>query len=163
MFFSKNKLLQDGTVYIESMSDLVVGYLYAFVPLDPNAPTAPTITGQTKGKIKTTYTYTFTSTSPPGKNISYAVDWGYGTTTEWLGPYNSGTSLTLNHSWGEKGIYTVKARAKDTDNILGPWGTLSVTMPFSHDLPVINFLEKILERFPHTFPILQHLMEWERT
>jgi outer membrane protein assembly factor BamB len=149
----------DGTVYIGSTSDSG-GYLHAFGPLNPNAPTAPTITGQTKGKIKTTYTYTFTSTSPPGKNIFYAVDWGDGTITEWVGPCSSGTPLTLNHSWREKGTYTIKARAKDTDNLLGPWWTLSVIMPFKYEKPIMNFLEWFLERFPHVFPILRYILDY---
>jgi hypothetical protein len=134
------------------------GNLYAFGPLDPNAPTAPTITGQINGKIKKIYTYTFTSTSPLDHTISYLINWDDGTTTDWLGPYNSGTTLSLNHSWTYKGTYIIKARAKDINNLWGPEGTLSVTMPCSYDTPVMSFLEKILERFPHAFPILRYIL-----
>ena len=91
----------DGTVYIGSSGAPGEGWLYAFGPLDPDAPIAPTITGQTNGKIKTTYTYTFTSTSPLENKIYYLIDWD-GTTTDWLGPYNSGETITLNHSWSQK-------------------------------------------------------------
>jgi hypothetical protein len=150
---------EDGTVYIGSCSDLGDNsYLHAFGPLDPNAPTAPTITGQTHGKIRKTYAYTFTATSPLGNKIFYTVDWSDGTTTDWLGPYNSGTPLTLNHSWGDKGTYLIQARAKDTDNLWGPWGTLSVTMPYKYEKPIMNFLEWLLERFPHAFPFLRYLL-----
>jgi outer membrane protein assembly factor BamB len=149
---------EDSTVYAATF-DYVGhnGYLHAFGPLDPNAPIAPTITGQTNGKIKKTYAYTFTSTSPLGHNISYFIDWGDGTTTDWLGPYNSGETLTLNHSWSKRGTYVINARAKDTENLWGPWGTLSVTMPCSYNLPFMNFLERVLERFPHAFPMLRYL------
>jgi len=152
--WSSPAIAKDGTVYIGADN----GYLCAFGPLDPNAPTAPTITGEINGKIKKTYTYTFTSTSPLDHNIFYFVDWGDGTTSSWVGPYNSGVTLTLNHSWTNKGTYIIKARANDTDNLLGPWGTLSVTMPFSYDNPAMNILERILERFPHIFPILRHIL-----
>jgi len=150
----------DGTVYIGSSSfdGVNIGYLHAFGTLDPNAPTAPTIIGQTNGKIKKTYSYTFTSVSPLGNDIYYTVDWGDGTTTDWLGPYDSGKSLTLNHSWGSKGTYTIQARAKDTENLSGPWGTLSVTMPCSYKTPVQQFWMRLLERFPHVFPIIQYFL-----
>jgi outer membrane protein assembly factor BamB len=134
------------------------GYLHAFGPLDPNAPVAPTITGQTNGKIKRTYDYTFTSTSPLGNQIYYLIDWGDGMTTDWLGPYNSGEPITMNHSWSEQGTYNITARAKDTENRWGPWGTLSVTMPCSYEKPAMNFLEIVLERFPNAFPILRYLL-----
>ncbi len=154
---------KDGMVYIGSSSydathGVDFGYLYAFGPLDPNAPLAPTINGRTDGKIKRTYDYTFTSTSPLGNQIYYLVDWGDGTTTDWLGPYASGETLTLNHSWGSKGTYLIQARAKDTQNLWGPWGTLSVTMPYSYDLPFMNLLERALDRFQNAFPLLRFLI-----
>jgi outer membrane protein assembly factor BamB len=152
-------IAEDGTIYIGSTwGDR--GYLHAFGPLDPHAPTAPTITGQTNGKIETAYTYTFTSTSPLGRNIYYTVDWGDGTTTGWLGLYNSGEPFTLDHSWQNKGTYLIKARAKDTDNLWGPWGTLSVTMPYKYEKPIMNFLEWLFMRFPHMFPLLRYLMRY---
>ncbi len=153
-------IIEDGTVYIGSSWRPDDGFLHAFGPLDSNAPTAPTITGHTIGKIKKTYTYAFTSTSPLGNNISYLVDWGDGTTTDWLGPYTSGESLTLNHSWGSKGTYLIQARAKDPNNLWGPWGTLSVTMPFKYEKPITNFLEWLHERFPHVFPILRYILDY---
>ncbi|MBE3121776.1 MAG: PQQ-like beta-propeller repeat protein [Thermoplasmata archaeon] len=154
----------DGTVYAASFNYAgMIGHLHAFGSLDPNAPIAPTITGQTNGKIKKTYTYTFTSTSPLENNIYYLVDWGDGTTTDWLGPYNSSETIALNHSWEKKGTYVIKARAKDTDNLWGPWGTLSVNMPCSYDKPVMNFLERVLERYPHAFPILRYILSQCKT
>jgi len=57
-----------------------------------------------------------------------------------------------------KGTYTIKARAKDTDNNWGPWGELKVRMPFSFDIPFLQFWMKILERFPNVFPIFRYLL-----
>jgi hypothetical protein len=146
----------DGTVYIGS-TWAYRGYFHAFGSLDPNAPIAPTITGQINGKIKRTYDYTFTSTSPLGKLLYYLINWGDGTTTDWLGPYNSGESLTMEHSWSTKGTYIITARAKDTDNRWGPWGNLSVTMPY--EPPQFHFIEWLLERFPNAFPILRYFLD----
>jgi len=149
----------DGTVYIGSTWE-TGGHLHAFGSLDPNAPVAPTITGQINGRIKRTYDYTFTSTSPRGSQIYYLIDWGDGTTTDWLGPCNSGEPITMKHSWSDKGTYNITARAKDTDNRWGPWGNLSVTMPLSYEPPHFQFLKWLLERFPNAFPILRFILNF---
>jgi outer membrane protein assembly factor BamB len=160
--YSSPSIGADGTVYVGSTwgGTMDYGYFYAFGSLDPNAPSTPTITGQTNGKIERTYDYTFTSTSPLGSQIYYLISWGDGTTTDWLGPYNSGEPLTMNHSWSEKGTYNITARAKDTDNRWGPWGELQVSMPKTKDLfithPLLNWF---WERFPNAFPILRYLFE----
>jgi len=151
----------DDRVYVgsEDYGAMAYGYLHAFGPQDPNSPSAPTITSQTNGRVKRTYEYTFTSTSPLGKQIYYLINWGDGTTTDWLGPYNSSESLTMEHSWSEKGTYNITARAKDTDNRWGPWGELQVTMPKNKELSITHpLLNWLLERFPHAFPLLRYFL-----
>ncbi len=137
------------------------GYLHAFGILDSNAPTTPTIVGAIEGKIHRKYEYTFTSTSPLANNLFYQIDWGNGTLTDWLGPYSSGESIILSHSWSEKETYTIRARAKDTDNRWGPWGELEVTMPYSYELSQFPFLHWWLDRFPHAFPILRYILNYD--
>jgi outer membrane protein assembly factor BamB len=151
-------IAEDGTIYIGSSWNPDNGYLHAFGPLDPHAPTTPTITGQTNGKIRRTYAYTVTATSPLDRNLSYLVDWGDGTPITRYGPSPSGTPLRLRHTWQDKGTYTIKAKAQDTQNLLSPWGTLTITMPYTPEKPIMNFLEWLLERFPNAFPILRHLV-----
>ncbi len=146
----------DDRVYVGSTFS-EYGYLHAFGVLDPDAPAAPTIIGKIKGKVEKSYDYIFRSTSPVGNDIFYQIDWGDGTFTDWLGPYPSGETLRLNHSWSDKGDYTIRARAKDTDNIWGPWGELKITMPFSYNIPFLKFWVIILERFPNAFPLLHYL------
>ncbi len=128
----------DGTVYVGSCNDGYHpgswGYLHAIGPLDTNAPSVPDITGPTSGKAGVEYEYTFTSTSPIGNDVYYYIDWGDNTINDWFGPYASGETVTVSHTWSSQGIYTISARAKDTDNLWGPWGTLSVTMPLDLQL-----------------------------
>ncbi|MDH7507233.1 MAG: PQQ-binding-like beta-propeller repeat protein [Candidatus Thermoplasmatota archaeon] len=146
---------EDGTVYIGS-SLLNGGFLHAFGSLDPNAPSAPNINGQTSGKAGTSYEYTFKSTSPLCRDIYYYVDWGDDTITDWTGPYTSGQTLAVNHTWNIMGTYTIKARCKDTENLWGPWGTLAVTMPRNKVLDNSLFF-KFLERFPILRKLLSFL------
>ena len=141
---------EDGTVYIGDGRD--DGYLHAFGPLDPSAPSTPNINGPSSGKAGTSYEYTFKSTSPVGRGVYYYIDWGDDTVTDWFGPYTSGQTVAVNHTWTAKGTYTVQARAKDTDNLWGPWGTLDVTMPKIKTLTNPLFL-----RFLEHFPLLEKL------
>jgi len=123
----------DGTVYVGSTNDLYhpgsEGYLHAIGTLYPNAPTAPEINGPASGKAGTSYDYTFESTSPLGRNVYYYIEWGDNSIENWIGPYKSGETITASHTYAGEGTYTISARAKDTANLWGPWGTLSVTMP----------------------------------
>ncbi len=158
--FSSPAIGKDGIVYIGSSTSLAEGYLNAFGPLDPNAPLAPTIQGPPQGKIKKEYSYNFSTTDPLGKDVWYYISWGDETVEDWIGPYTSGETVTVSHTWTEKGTYKVEARAKNSDNIWGPYGTLEVTMPFSYDIPFQQFWMRLLERFPNAFPILRFLLDF---
>ena len=66
---------------------------YSFTTKQPDLPpTKPgTPTGQTQGRFEQDYTYTTSSTDPNGDRLAYYMwDWGDGTTSGWLGPFNSG-------------------------------------------------------------------------
>jgi len=127
--------------------------------LSPNKPpNPPTITGEAKGKIKVAIDYNFTTIDPDNDSVYYFIDWGDGTNSS-IGPYLSGDLITQSHTWSKKGTYTIKAKAKDyIHSNESTWGQLSVTMPYSFNIPFQPFFEKLFERFPHAFPILRHLL-----
>ncbi|MBN1860971.1 MAG: hypothetical protein JW840_05875 [Candidatus Thermoplasmatota archaeon] len=93
------------------------------------APAKPTIDGPAKGKIGVNYTYTFEAIDPEDHQVSYLIDWGDGTSTGWLGPYNSSEQITVNHSWQTKDTYTLKAKAKDIIGAESEWANLAVKIP----------------------------------
>ena len=121
-------------------------------------PDTPTITGPTQGKIKVDTDYNFTATDPDTDDVYYFIDWGDQTNSSWIGPYASGEPITKSHTWPKKGDYTIKAKAKDIFGNESDWGTLSVTMPCSYNIPFQLFWERLFERFPHIFPMLRHLL-----
>lgn len=120
-------------------------------PYGNKGPAAPVIKGPTSGKAGTEYSYTFCSEDPEINNIYYLIDWGDGEVTDWIGPYSSGEEITLQHTWGAEGMYTIRAKAKDIYGVESDWGTLKVSMPRSKPIikPLfLQFLDKIIERFP---------------
>lgn len=98
---------------------------------DNQAPGIPDISGPTSGKAGVEYIYKFVSIDPEEDDIYYFVDWGDGTNTGWIGPFDSGEEITQSHVWSERGTYTIKAKARDVYGAESDWGTLSVTMPLN--------------------------------
>jgi len=100
--------------------------------------------------------YNFTSTDPDGDQVSYFIDWGDDTTSNWMGPYPSGNETVQSHIWTKKGSYIIKAKAKDASGNESDWGTLSITLPLAYQPPQLNLLKWLLIRFFSAFPLLQH-------
>ena len=94
--------------------------------IDP--PNNPIIKGPTRVAPGVEYEYTFTTTDPNGDDVYYYINWGgYFNVGEWIGPYSSGEQIVLTHTWKNKGIYTIKAKAKDIFDLESDWGYLTVT------------------------------------
>jgi hypothetical protein len=145
--------------YAAACNYTVVEQAVVICPLNtpPDKPDKPS--GQASGKINVEYTYTTSTTDPNGDQVSYWFDWGDGTNSGWVGPYASGATGSAKHTWTVKGSYQIKVKAKDTSSAESVWSDpLPIKMPCSIDLPMFQILEKLLERFPHMFPILRHLL-----
>jgi hypothetical protein len=78
-----------------------------------NDQSPPTIDGPTEGKPNENYEYTFITEDPEGDEIYIQIDWDDGTDLEWVGPFDSGEVVTIDHEWNEEGLYEVKAKSKD--------------------------------------------------
>ncbi len=86
------------------------------IPEPPEKPNGPD-----EGETNIEYSFSSTTTDPEGEQIYYMFDWGDGTTSDWIGPYESGDTGEASHFWTEKGYYDIKARAKDIKGGVGKW------------------------------------------
>ncbi len=100
----------------------------AYVLKKNQPPNAPTITGATSGKVGVEYEYNFSLSDPDDDSMYLRVDWSNGTPGPWHGPFDSDTTVTLNHTWNQKGTYTIRAQAKDIYGVESDWGSLNITM-----------------------------------
>jgi hypothetical protein len=114
------------------------------------APNNPTITGPSEGKPGDTLAFDVRTTDPDDDPVYYMIDWGDGTVTDWLGPYDSGETVTESYSWSEEGAFVVKVKAKDPDGLETDWTWLKVTMPKNK---IIN--HPLLKWLLSTFPMLE--------
>jgi len=122
-------------------------------PYEPSKPS-----GLTSGTAGREYFYRSMAIEPDGDQIYYLFDWGDGTNSSWLGPFNSGATVEASHTWEEKGNYAIKVKAKDIYELEGEWSDpLAISMPKNKpyiNTPFINFLE----HHPHLFPLLRQLL-----
>jgi PKD domain len=126
--------------------------------IENTPPRIPAIEGKEKGTACLTYLYVFVTTDPEQDDVWYYIDWGDTTNSGWLGPYPSGVSKSMGHSWNQQGTYLIKIKAKDIYDRESDWGTLSVTMPL--EIPQFLFFEWLLERFPHASPLLRFILNY---
>lgn len=126
---------------------------------DNQPPLAPQITGRSQGKPGTSYLFHIQTTDPEDDTIWYLIDWGDNTTSDWAGPFDSGFILGMQHAWTDTGDFIVKAKAKDSWGAEGNWSTFQVKMPTLYKIPN-PFLYRLLDRFLHAFPMLQHLLKY---
>jgi hypothetical protein len=100
-------------------------------PNKPQKPTGPTtrVTGQ-QG------TYWANGTDPDGDKIKYRFDWnasGSHSYSAWTVLVNSGTKLSMEHSWTKAGTYVVKVQSRDEHGALSVWSNgLTVTVTVNH-------------------------------
>ena len=110
----------------------------------------PTITGKTNGKTGREYEYKFTSTDPQGDKLYYCINWGDGTKEVWVGPYESGTTVSFIHKWTEKGSYIIKVKVMDVHGTESDWTTLKVSIRDS--------LGRIFWRISERYPLMGNLL-----
>ena len=119
------------------------------VSMDNNPPVTPTAPeGPRSGRKNTELSYTAYTTDPEGHKIYYKFDWGDGTTSDWLGPKNSGDKIVATHTWENKGDYEIRVKAKDKYGELSDW---------SEPLPIKIPLQKVVN--PIILQLLNRLKE----
>lgn len=114
----------------------------------PNSPPEkPSITGPEQGKPGEVKQFEITTTDPDGDEVYYMIDWGDDEITEWLGPYESGETITAEHEWDAEGNFIIKVKAKDPDGAETEWTWLRITMPKNQFIH-FPFLEWLQNLFP---------------
>ena len=90
-------------------------------------------------------------------NFYLYVDWGDGSVEEWIGPYESGDEVSLNHVWENNNKYTIQVKAKDTNDKESEWVTQSVFISRSRN-PTSLLLLSLFEHFINQFQFLKNIL-----
>lgn len=95
---------------------------YGLENTQPDIPIKPD--GPTEGQYGKPYTYTTQSIDSDNDVLYYLWSWGDGTTSEWLGEYDSGEECQATHIWQIKGSYLIKVKVKDEWGAESDWSDL---------------------------------------
>ena len=126
-------------------------------------PVKVVINGPTWGFGGVEYEFTFMSTDADDHDLFYRVNWDDENDTGYTGPYSSGETLTLVHSWKNKGEYMIKAWAKDPldgESSQASFKLIILTnadKEKSRNLLLSEILIRLIEHFPLLNQILNNL------
>ena len=127
-------------------------------------PKTPIIDGPQHGKEGLKYIYTATTTDPDGDQIFYI--WNFSDSNELietLMPLDSGEICKLNHTFTEKGEYTLRVKARDIYNAESEWSEpLEISIPKTKIYNPLQYLLRLLEHFPLFEKILNQIVEGEK-
>lgn len=99
----------------------------------PDTPSPPS--GPSSGDPGVSYSFTVTTADPNDEQISFQLDWGDGV-SGWSGFVDSGGSVTMSHSWSDKGSYNVRVRVKDSHGDTSGWSS-------GHPIVITTILLKV--------------------
>jgi len=125
--------------------------------MENKQPNKASIDGPTDLNIGQTYTYTVEGTDPDGDELYYLVEWGDDT-------YNIITpddQNTVTHKWSKTGSFNIKVLAIDS---YAEWAEEALTITISkdkhglHSMPLLQFINNMLEKFPNLLPLLRQII-----
>ncbi|KYK23836.1 hypothetical protein AYK24_00975 [Thermoplasmatales archaeon SG8-52-4] len=105
----------------------------------PETPTKPDGPDAWTQYVETTFTSI--TTDPDGDDIYYLFDWGDGTDSGWIGPYQSGQTGEAAHTYEDLGTFEIRAISKDSYNALSDWSephTISIVENEPPEGPTID-------------------------
>ena len=112
-----------------------------FLNQRPSKPVAPI--GPSSGKIKSDYFYSSYSIDKDHDSLYFLFDWGDGSNSGWLGPFDSGEECHASHSWERIDEYNIRVKARDIHGGESEWSD-----PLTISIPKNRFLmQNILSRF----------------
>ena len=120
----------------------------SFYSNENNPPTKPARpSGVRIGRTGREYNLKTTSSDEDGDMIYYRWDFGDGTFSDWLGPFESGETANVSHSWSKLGKYQIKVKTRDEHRAESEWSyQLIVRIPIYNNVgllhPIVEFLEK---------------------
>ena len=141
--------IAQNTLYIDSNhpSCIILPEIEQGQPSSPpKKPTKPK--GTRFIRYDTYHEYSSSAIDLENDQIYVLFDWGDGSSSGWLGPYNSGEKVKAIHKWTSKGTFEIRTKAKDLTGAQSEWSDpLSVTMfknKYLNQEIILNFLNKCI-------------------
>jgi len=161
--FSKNGEYSVSLTVTDDSNQSATDVISVWVQDSNTAPQEPSIQGKIKANQLKRQSYNFTAIDPEGNDLYYNIDWGDGSSEEWIGPFMSGETIFVKHRWGNSGNYKIRAKTKDVFDDESPWSTIEIQLSKSKitlNQPLNPIFNLIKERFPIIFAILASVLNY---
>ncbi len=145
-----------GIVWMDSRNGPADIYWNRFLSLSPDIPVPD---GPSQVKVNEETEFCATTSDPQGDDVYYLFDWGDGTDSGWIGPFESGEEGCASHSWDAQGDYELRVKAKDDADHESEWSpTVPITVPKNKPVPTMRFLDLMEMYFPGLYRMLGILL-----
>jgi len=143
-YFYANESIYNYTINIKD-PDQSTRIITPSIFEDNLPPEINIVVGEKNGSPGIKYSYTANASDSNDNNIYYLFDWGDGTNSNWLGPYESEQVIIASHIWNTEGSYEIKVKSKDDYGLEGNWSEplqIEIKMPFACLLGVIENIQE---------------------
>lgn len=125
---------------------------FSLAPEKPDMPDGPS-----SGRFNVEYTYSSSTIDPDDDQIFYMFDWGDGTKSKWLGPYNSGETVYASHKWLGLDNYNIKVKAKDIHYNQSEWSEPASVLIKDETPPDVNIVKPLKAFYLFNLKIRRYL------
>ena len=147
----------DGDAY-ETNPGVDIDAIQHIIPFVNNPPLIPEIDGPKSVNQGVEYNFSFSTTDPESDAVYYYIIWDDGYIESWIGPNNSGEKINVSHTWVNKGIHTIKAKAKDIYNEESEFAEFEIEIPRSK-FESRMFFSRFFEHYLNFFPKLRNILD----
>lgn len=110
-------------------------------------PLPPLLFGSFNGSVRKEYYYTISGEDVDNDSLYYYIDWGDGSNTGWIGPFENSEEVVQSHSWIKPNTYELKAKSKDEYGEESQWTTQRITLPFSYHFDYISTFISYIQKW----------------
>ena len=149
--------IANNTLYIDTNhpSSIILPEIKQGQISDP--PTKPKKPSGIRGiKVDKYYKYSSTATDPDDDRIYMLFDWDDGTSSGWMGPFESGEKIVAKHKWMENGTYFIRAKAKDINGTQSKWSDPVEIMVPRNSIVKNSIILRIFRMFPFLKKLLKN-------
>ena len=93
-----------------------------------------------------THEFQFFLLDPNENKVEFQVDWGVNERTGWLGPVNSRSLGSIEHTFTDNGDYWISARSRDSFGAVSTWSdSVRVFVNWTVPVELVSFAAQILD------------------
>ena len=122
---------EEGLYFIRAIAEDIFGEksFYSlsksvWVINENHPPSFPILSGKNNGTINQKIEFHSFSTDKDDDKLKYFFDWGDGSHSGWIGPYEEGIECKYSYQWKKIGTYKIRVKSKDEQNRESSWSNI---------------------------------------